>query len=241
MNSVSISFSDVSISFPVFTADRSVRRKILKKRALSENALPLGDNRFTVESLKKINLSIEKGQKIGLFGPNGAGKTTLLRSMTGVYRPQTGRIIINGRITSLLDINIGFMDDATGLENVTIQGLQLGMSFSEVAEKIDEIIEFSGLGDQIFLPLRTYSSGMKVRLAFSICTCMEPEILLLDEWLSVGDKDFQKKATARLKQLISNVSIVVITSHSLSLLRSICTEIVYLKDGEIAQVEKVVK
>jgi len=241
MNDQLISFSDVSISFPVFTADRSVRRKLLRKQTFQSDKEKSTSNLKVVDSLKNINLSILKGERVGLFGPNGAGKTTLLRSMTGAYKPQIGRILVRGRVTSLLDITIGFMDDATGYENITIQGLQLGMTFEEIAKKKDEVIKFSGLGDKIFLPLRTYSSGMRVRLAFSLCTCIEPDIILLDEWLSVGDAEFQEKASARLKEFISGVSIVVIASHSLSLLRSVCTKIVYLQNGKINRVEKVSK
>ena len=236
-----ISFSDVSISFPIFTADRSVRRRILRNKTLTRRKDTTDTNHLFVESLKNINLSIGAGQKVGLYGPNGAGKTTLLRSMTGTYKPEKGRIIINGRVTSLLDITIGFMDDATGYENITIQGLQLGMSFEEIKKKTNQIIEFSDLGEKIFLPVRTYSSGMRVRLAFSICTCVEPEILLLDEWLSVGDVEFQKKVSNRLGKLINDVSIVVIASHSLPLLRSICTEIIHMEAGSINHLENVSK
>jgi len=241
MSPKSITFSDVSISFPIFTADRSIRRKILKSRGRVEENTNADPNHRFVESLKNINLSIGTGQKVGLYGPNGAGKTTLLRSMTGTYKPEKGRIIIDGRVTSLLDITIGFMDDATGYENITIQGLQLGMSFEEIRKKTNQIIDFSDIGEKIFLPVRTYSSGMRVRLAFSICTCIEPEILLLDEWLSVGDAEFQKKVSDHLGELIKDVSIVVIASHSLSLLRSICTEIIHLEAGSINHLESVRK
>lgn len=237
MTEPKIEFTNVNIQFPEFTADRSVRRKLLRKIQKAKSIEKFDNDQDFKNGINNVNLKILQGERIGLYGPNGAGKTTLLRAMTGSYKPITGRIQINGSITSLLDISIGFMDDATGYENIIIQGLQLGMKFDEIKEKISEIIEFSGLGEHVYMPVRTYSSGMRVRLAFSICTSTSPQILLLDEWLSVGDENFQVKAAQRLNQLIKDVSIVVIASHSLPLLRSIASKIIFLENGSVKHIE----
>lgn len=187
----------------------------------------------TVRALDGIDLDIREGERIGLTGHNGSGKSTLLRVLAGVYEPTEGRLEVCGRVASLLDISIGMDVEASGLENIFLKGLLLGFSRNDIQQKVEEIMDFSGLGDYIDMPVRTYSSGMVMRLAFSIATSIEADILLMDEWLSVGDADFVKKAEDRLKSLIHQTPILVIASHSKEILQEVCSRVMRLEGGKI--------
>lgn len=180
-----------------------------------------------------MSFEIQAGERIGLYGHNGSGKTTLLRVLTGAYAPTGGYLEVKGRVASLLDISMGMDGDATGWENIILRGLMMGLRPEDIRSRIDEIGSFSELGPYLDMPLRTYSSGMQVRLAFSVSTIIDADILLLDEWLSVGDEEFQKKASDRLHELINKSSIMVIASHSKSLLKQVCTRIFVMEHGKI--------
>jgi lipopolysaccharide transport system ATP-binding protein len=166
-------------------------------------------------------------------GHNGAGKTTLLRVLSGIYHPTMGEIRIKGAITSLINISLGIDAEATGRENIRLRAVMMGQKPSESKKKVDEIIEFSGLGDFIDMPVRTYSSGMQLRLAFAVSTSIRPQILIMDEWLSTGDKDFKERAEARLKEVVRSTEILILASHSKELLLKTCNRIVWLERGEI--------
>lgn len=186
-----------------------------------------------VSALQNINLELKHGDRVGLLGHNGAGKSTLLRVLSGVYKPTSGQACIQGNVASLIDVSLGIDPEATGRENIFIRAALLGLSKKQISTQLDEIIEFSELGDFIDMPVRTYSSGMHLRLAFSVSTVIRPEILIMDEWLSVGDENFKHKAEARMQELVQNTSILIIASHSKELLLNSCNRVVLLEHGVI--------
>lgn len=189
-----------------------------------------------VHALKGISFKIEKGKTIGIVGANGAGKSTLLRVIGGIYKPDCGIIKVNTNSVSLLSLGAGFQNDLTGLENIYINGLLLGLDKNKIDDKLNKIIEFSELGDFINAPLRTYSSGMRSKLAFSIASHIEPELLLIDEVFSVGDEKFKRKSLNKIKQLISEERTVVIVSHSLGFIKQMCDEVIWLDNGQIKKI-----
>lgn len=229
----SIKFENVSVEFPIFNANgRSLTSRLLQ--AATGGALDADPSgRVVVKALEGINLQINPGERVGLLGHNGSGKSTLLRALGRIYSPTNGSATIEGRISSLIDISLGINPEATGKENVFVRASLLGLSKREIAEKFDEIVEFSELGDFIEMPVRTYSSGMHLRLAFAVSTLVNPEILLMDEWLSVGDESFRAKAEGRLLSLIDSSEILVIASHSQNLLAQVCTRGIWLEHGKI--------
>ncbi len=186
-----------------------------------------------VSSLKDISLLLRDGARIGVIGPNGAGKTTLLRVMGGLLPYHSGRILRNGHAHALLSPHAGFVAQATGLENIYLRGLLLGLSREQIKSHLDEMIDFAGIGDWIYEPLSTYSAGMALRLAFAVCMTIPPEILLVDEWISAGDARFLRKARDRLTEVIQQTRILVLASHTESILREFCDEAIVLLDGAV--------
>ena len=230
MNNHFIEFENVDMIFPNVSINNSIKKRFLKKFLnSSHNYAPVNIS----TGLKDLSFKINTGDHVGLYGPNGAGKTTLLRLINKIYVPTNGKITINGSVLSLLDISMGLDSDANGYDNIILRGLILGLTHEEIKSKIDEIKEFSELGDYLAAPIRIYSSGMKVRLAFSIITVMKPQILVLDEWLSVGDENFNKKASKKLKEMVEETAILVIASHSKDILNKVCNRIFLLEDGKI--------
>jgi lipopolysaccharide transport system ATP-binding protein len=189
--------------------------------------------RVVVRALEGLNFTLRDGDRVGLLGHNGAGKSTLLRLLSGVYVPSSGSARIDGEIGSLIDISLGIDPEATGRENIHLRGALLGMGKAELAERMDEIIAFSELGDFIDMPLRTYSTGMHLRLAFAVSTTVRPEILLMDEWLAVGDEGFKHKAEARMRTLVQSTNILVIASHARDLILETCNRVLWLEHGKI--------
>lgn len=176
---------------------------------------------------------------MGLIGPNGSGKTTLIRALAGVYDPSAGRIRADGVIVPMFDIGLGFDDEGTGYENIYIRGLIMGLTKEQISKRIDEIAEFSGLGEYLDMPIRTYSAGMSLRLMFAIATSVQGDIILMDEWLTVGDAEFRQKANARLRQLTEQSGILVLASHDTDLLRQTCNVAMYLANGKMCHFGKV--
>ncbi|MHB1606657.1 MAG: ABC transporter ATP-binding protein [Leptospirales bacterium] len=231
--SVHIEAENVCVDFPIFnTPHRSLKKNLLRLATGGKISSEAGKG-VTIRALDGIDLSVREGDRLGLTGHNGSGKSTLLRVLAGVYEPTGGSLVVRGRIASLLDISIGMDFEGSGLENIYFRGLLMGLSRQTIRSKIDEITEFSELGDYIEMPVRTYSSGMVMRLAFSISTSVEADILLMDEWLSVGDSDFVKKAEDRLKNLIDKTPILVMATHSEEILREVCNKVVKLDAGRL--------
>lgn len=227
-----ITLNSLEVNFPIYnSSSRSLKNKFIN--VATGGVINDDSGVVVVRSLKNINLNIHDGERVALLGHNGAGKSTLLRVINGVYSPTNGTVDVVGKISSFIDISLGIDPEASGLENIYIRGRLLGMSPNDLKINTDKIIEFSELGNFIHMPVRTYSSGMHMRLAFSISTSLRPEILLMDEWLSVGDEGFKDKAEARMEEVVQSTSIVVVATHSRELVMSSCTRAIWLEHGEI--------
>ena len=225
---------DVGVDFPFYQSKaRSLKRVALRATIGGLIGVAGDTGRTSVRALDGISLDIRAGDRVALLGHNGAGKTTLLRVLAGIYHPSAGTFRHHGHRVPLFDIGLGLDDEASGYDNIYLRGLVMGATRRELDRRRDDIAAFSGLGDFLDLPIRTYSSGMLVRLLFSIATSVEADILLLDEWLSAGDQAFVEKANRRLHELIDRAHILVLASHDLALLRSVCNRAVLLEHGRI--------
>jgi lipopolysaccharide transport system ATP-binding protein len=234
-----IQVKKVSVSFPVYdNAHRSLKKAVLNLTTGGRIAEDIKHHRV-VKALDGINFDLKEGSRLGLLGHNGSGKTTLLRVLSGVYAPTSGKLITQGRIATLLDVSMGLDPDATGFENIYLRGVLEGLKPKDIKKKIDDIADFSELGDFLNFPVRTYSSGMMLRLAFAISTSIDAEILIMDEWLSVGDESFNHKATNRLNELIKKASILVIASHDKDLICKVCNRVIYLEHGVVLSDENI--
>jgi ABC-type polysaccharide/polyol phosphate transport system ATPase subunit len=191
-----------------------------------------GRNQHVI-ALRDVSFELGAGDRLGLIGANGAGKTTLLKILAGIYDPTEGRIEVSGRRDSLFNINLGFRREATGRRNIVLRGLINGWTMSEIEAKMSEIIAFSELGDFIDVPFKAYSQGMAARLAFSVATALEPEILLMDEWIGAGDPRFQAKAKERMSQIAAKAGIIVLASHNHELLKKTCNKFLELDAGQV--------
>ncbi|WP_315806238.1 MULTISPECIES: ABC transporter ATP-binding protein [unclassified Bradyrhizobium] len=229
----SVTFEHVFIEFPIYSAHgRSIKRSVLQYT--TGGRIGVGSNqRVVVSSLNDVSLIAEHGERIGLIGHNGAGKSTMLRAVSGVYEPVRGSITVCGRVASLIDLTLGMDLEASGYENIRIRCMLLGLTSEEIAHQINDIAEVTELGDFLEMPIRTYSSGMMLRLAFAISTSITPDILLMDEWIGAGDASFIKKAQARLQDLLGRTGILFIASHSEDIVKSNCTRAVWLEKGAI--------
>lgn len=187
-----------------------------------------------IQALTDISFSIQQGERVGIIGSNGSGKSTLLRVLAGIYPLAEGLVEVKGKVQNLFDLSLGFEPEATGRENILYRGLVMGATHQEIAARTDDVIEFAGLGDFIDLPVRMYSSGMTVRLAFALSSYLNGDILLIDEIFGAGDADFHKKAIARMNEIISDAGIVVFVSHDLTTIQEICNRVIWLDHAEIA-------
>lgn len=219
-----IKLHEVSVEIPIYSNDnRSIKNSFLKK--LTKNkVLP-----HSVKALNNVTLHLQDGDRLGVMGPNGAGKSILLRTLAGVYQPTSGNIEVKGRIASLIDISLGMDSEATGYENIRMRGIMMGLSLRQIKSMEEEIADFSGLGDFLHMPIRTYSTGMHMRLGFAVSTAVDADIILMDEWLSVGDSEFIQKAEKRLEDFIKRSSILVIASHSEDLIQKTTNQILRLE------------
>ena len=230
---VNLELDSVTVVFPIYnTSTRSLKHRILHHGTGGRIGRDAG-NRLCVRALDDVSLAFDHGDRVGLVGSNGAGKTTLLRVLTGAYEPTRGHVRRHGRTAALLNLSLGIDPEATGYENIMMRGLFLGLMPEEVRERMDEVAAFTELGDYLAMPVHTYSNGMRLRLAFAVCTCFDPEILLMDEWLSVGDRIFVDKARRRLEDFMDRAGILVVASQNLSLLERICNTGVLLEAGKV--------
>ena len=227
-----IEAADLAIEFPLYHHNA----RSLKQRILASSGLRLkkdDENRIVVAALRDLTFNIGKGERVALVGPNGAGKTTLLRTIAGVYEPVAGRLRVEGAIGSLIDPAAGMDALLTGRENVILRALFRGMTEAQGRALAEEVAGFAGLGDFLDMPIRGYSAGMNVRLAFAMATAMTPDILLMDEWFLAGDADFMKKAEQRLTQLVTGAEILMIATHDMVVVRKWCTRAIRLEGGRI--------
>jgi lipopolysaccharide transport system ATP-binding protein len=228
-----IELKNICVDFPIYNGkSRSLKHRLMQVATGGQLAAD-SQGRVVVRALDDVSFTLKDGDRVGLLGHNGAGKSTMLRLLGGIYAPALGRLNVKGEIGSLIDISLGIDAEATGRENIYIRGALLGMSKAEMREKIDEIVDFSELGDFIDMPLRTYSTGMHMRLAFAVSTIVRPEILLMDEWLSVGDEGFKHKAEARMADLVKSSNILVIASHARELIQETCNRAIWLEHGKL--------
>lgn len=186
-----------------------------------------------VHALKNLNLTINEGERVGIIGSNGAGKSTLLKLIAGIYPPVSGNIHVNGNIQSLFDLSLGFDGYGTGRENIYYRSYLLGHTPKTVKENIDSIIEFADLGEFIDYPIRTYSAGMQMRLAFAVSTTLKGDILLLDEAIGAGDASFMVKVKQRILEMVENSKIMVLVSHDMNTVKQLCSRVLWLKNGQI--------
>mgnify|MGYP000374565728 FL=1 len=215
--------------------DLKIRYRCVNKLSIRKSLFKLKKSKVeTFEAIHGISFDVQEGEIMGIIGKNGSGKSTLLRAMAGIFSPDEGTIDLHGHTVSLLSIGVGFQKKLTGRENIILSGMLLGFSEKQVREKMDEIIEFSELGDFIDKPVKTYSSGMYSKLAFSITAVLKTEIMLIDEVLSVGDAKFKKKSYKKMKELITDSKrTVIIVSHSSDTIRKLCNTVLWLHDGNI--------
>jgi len=235
-----IELQDVALEFPIYHArTRSLKNRIIGGMNVGGRIGEDSERRICVKALQGISLAFKQGDRVALLGANGAGKSTLLRVMAGVYEPMLGRVRSEGRIASLFDMGAGLDPESTGYENIFLRGLLLGKNPAEIRARRDAIAAFTELGDYLAMPLRTYSTGMVLRLAFAVSTLVDAEILLMDEWIGAGDAAFIQKAEQRLGELVGGAAIVVLASHSEDIVRRTCNKAVLLRQGMIAHVGNV--
>jgi ABC-type polysaccharide/polyol phosphate transport system ATPase subunit len=226
-----IELNGVGVEYPIYDPrGRSLKNNLLRHVG---GRLTRDHGRTNVIALKNIDLTIRAGDRIGLIGHNGAGKSTLLKVLAGIYEPALGSVSISGRVSSLLDISMGMDAEATGAENAIMRAVFLGMTYRQARDLLPEIEAFCELGDYFYLPMRTYSTGMSLRVAFAVTTAIAPEILIMDELISVGDAAFVAKAEARLKTLIGKAKVLAIASHNLKTIRDLCNRGIIIESGRV--------
>lgn len=228
-----IELKNVTLDLPIYDVQgRSLKKQVM--RMGRRNRIAEGnDGVIVVRALDDLSFRFDRGDRVGLIGHNGAGKSTLLRAMAGIYPPTAGSLSRVGKAVPLLDISLGMDENSTGMQNIRLRGLLLGMTDAEIRSKQSSIAEFCELGDYLDLPIRTYSSGMKMRLAFAVSTAVDAEILLLDEVMGVGDASFMHKAEARLEELHDRAEIVVLAMHSNKEIRKVCNKALWMERGRV--------
>lgn len=229
----SVVLREVDVVFPIYSSHgRSLKRSLLKATSVGRLAINAGE-RIVVNALNDLSLNVQHGERIGLVGRNGSGKSTLLRVIAGVYEPERGTVAVRGRVASLIDINLGLDLEASGYENIRIRCLLNGQHERVIKERISEIAAVTELGDFLEMPVRTYSSGMVMRLGFAISTAFVPDILLMDEWIGVGDSKFVEKAQERLHRMVGETGLLFIASHNPEIILKTCNRVIWLDQGRI--------
>jgi ABC-2 type transport system ATP-binding protein len=230
---VSITTKDACVDFPIFDAkSRSLKKTVM---GMVGGNIDSGAKVPIIEALRDITLQLDHGARVGLVGHNGAGKSTLLRLLAGIYEPTRGSAEIRGRVAPVFDLGVGMDPEISGYENIMIRGLFLGMTRKQMEDRVDDIADFTELGDFLRMPLRTYSTGMRVRLALGVVTSIDPEILLLDEGIGAVDAAFLEKSKNRLSELVERSGLLVFASHSDEFLRDLCDTALWMEHGRIRQ------
>jgi lipopolysaccharide transport system ATP-binding protein len=232
---VSISCRNLTLRFPVYGIDAKSLKKSIARAAVG-GRLGTSHGATEVTALSNVNLELQAGDRLGLIGHNGSGKTTLLRALSGAYEPDEGTIEVEGRISALLDLSLGIDPSATGYDNIRLRGRIAGLSSREVEQRLDEIADFTGLGPFLAMPVKTYSAGMQARLAFAASTAVEADVLLMDEWIAVGDSDFRELAHKRLLKLVERAGVLVLASHDHNLLKLYCNKVMRLESGVASEI-----
>lgn len=230
-NETGFTLKNVNVDISVIEGSQSFKKTLLSP-FLSKNARHLRGSKV-VHALRDVSMEIGHGERVGLIGPNGAGKTTLLRLLSGSYFPTSGSMSMRGAVTAILNVGIGMDYDLSGYDNIVTCGMLLGLSRDEVRAAREEIVEFTALGDFIHMPIRTYSSGMLLRLSFAIATAFDPDILLIDEIIGVGDALFAEKARKRIERMVSDAKVLVIASHDEGIIKEFCSHAVFLENGRV--------
>lgn len=229
-----IKLEDVHVDFVIYQGSGKSLRKTLLNTGTGGVLSHDAHHRTYVQALSSISFSLVKGDRLGLIGGNGSGKSTLLRVLAGVYEPTRGRVRVEGQVTPLFEIAQGLDLEASGYDNIFLRAAYLGISRQEITSLVDDIAEFTELGEYLDLPMRTYSAGMMMRLAFGVATTVKSDILLLDEWIAVGDLSFLEKAQRRATSFVSKSNILVVASHSEEVIRRLCNKLLWLRKGECA-------
>lgn len=226
-----IELNSVSLAYPIYSIRAQSLRNTIADFAVGGKLLRDGKDVIHVGALNNISFTLHDGDRLGIVGHNGAGKTTLLKVLAGVYEPDKGRVDVNGRVSSMIDIGLGVDPTLTGRENVINMGRIRGYTTKQILAKMGDIVTFTDLGQFIDLPMKTYSAGMMTRLIFGVATSMDPEVLLMDEWIGAGDKSFIDKATARLNDVLTRARVIVLASHSWSLIHEMCNKLLVMDGG----------
>jgi homopolymeric O-antigen transport system ATP-binding protein len=234
-----ILLDNISVQFSVYDANTRSLKNTLISATTGGRVMADKKEHVRIQALANFSLQVNHGERVALIGHNGAGKSTVLRVIAGIYEPYEGRVIVEGRAVPLFDMNLGMDPESTGEENILLRGMFLGFDRAEIERHATEIAEFSGLGEFMKMPVKTYSAGMAARLAFAISTTVEPDILLVDEGVGAGDSAFMEKAYARLEKLIERTRILILSSHDTKLVRRWCTKAVLLEKGRNVNVGSV--
>jgi lipopolysaccharide transport system ATP-binding protein len=235
----SVIANNLVIEFPIYGGkSRSLKNTFIRAATGGLLARDAAD-RVVIRALNSLSFDFREGDRVGIIGHNGSGKSTLLRAIAGAYEPVSGTIDVIGRLATMLSITLGMDTESTGYENIFLRATVMGLRTKEVEPLVDEICEFAELGDYIHMPMRTYSSGMSMRLAFAISTSIPADIVLMDEWMSVGDAEFSQKAQVRLLAMLDKARILFLASHDEQLIRRNCNKIMHLDHGEMVSLDRI--
>lgn len=225
---------NLSLAYPIYGASsRSLKTNLLNIATGGKFKKNRGKDTIDVQALRTVTFRLQSGDRLALIGHNGSGKSTLLKVLAGIYPPTDGFALIRGRISSSLNISLTFEEDASGYDNIRFAGLWMGLSKKNIERLVEDTVRFTDLGNFLAMPIRTYSAGMKTRLAFAVSTAVVPDILLLDEGLGAGDASFWEKAQDRTNRYLGSVKILVLASHSTELLKKFCNKALWLEHGEV--------
>jgi teichoic acid transport system ATP-binding protein len=227
---LAVSVENLSIEYRTILEKQQTMKSALRRLGRADHEIR------RIPALTDVSFDVQHGEFLGVIGHNGAGKSTLLRSIAGILPPSQGRVTVNGHVTTLLSVGIGFNGELTGRENIRLGGLANGLTPKEIAAREDEIAEFSGLGEFIDYPIKTYSSGMHGRVGFAVAVSMEPDILLIDEALSAGDASFRDQASAKINELMEKARAIILVSHGLATVREMATRVLWLDHGQLVQI-----